>query len=477
MSLRLRAAVVGCGTAGPAAALNLARRLNWSVDVFDKAPVPQAVGAGIGVQPIGLTALKKLGLLHQALEHGARIEGIRTWVHDSPEEGMWAGRRVLDIEYKRLHPALFGMGLHRGVLFEALLEACAAHDPGRGGSIATKFGVEVVELEQGPLDVVTLRDSESRRHGEYDLVVIADGARSRLRDSLGLITWRRTYKYGALHALVPDEKHIFGTTLQQVHTGPGCHTTLGFLPTGLPWTGAIDTVGDGEGDTSAASVATLYYNLHVDELPDWKSGGLQKWKDECSRLMPHAAEVIQDGLQRPEQVQFAQYHDGGMMKYHKGRVVVLGDASHAMSPQLGQGANLALIDAEKLVDCLVRETIKGGGSKALRDGRLLTAALDAYTKERWWRLNFYAMQSRLLTPFFSSKSVLPLQTLRNALFYPAAHTPVLRAFMHKVLCGAQSPDLLRLWRTIPEQEYMGFLEGLPPVGAALPSCVLAPFPK
>ena len=195
-------------------------------------------------------------------------------------------------------------------------------------------------------------------------------------------------------------------------------------------------------------------------------------------------------------------------RFNVGRVVVLGDASHSMSPQLGQGANLALIDAEKLVDCLQREALgeaSGGG---------VEAALAAYTRERWWRLQFYQAQSRLLTPVFASHSelirslerapppptphpldlppvartpsspnaALPLRSTeasrgsfasvraaRNALLYPGCHTPLLRTFMHKVLCGAQTPDLRRPWGTIPEEEFLGFLEDLPAVGAALRS--------
>ena len=103
--------MVGCGTAGPAAALNLTRRLGWRVEVFDRAAEPSAVGAGIGVQPVGMTALKKLGLLEETLAHGARLEGIRTWVQDdSAAEGIYAGRRCLDIEYARYDKRLFGMG-------------------------------------------------------------------------------------------------------------------------------------------------------------------------------------------------------------------------------------------------------------------------------------------------------------------------------------------------------------------------------
>ena len=445
----MRAAIVGAGTAGPATAINLTRRLGWQVEVFDQAAEPKAVGAGIGVQPIGLTALKKLELLEKTLQHGARIEAIRTWVNnDREKEGVWAGRRCLDIEYARYDPRLFGVGLHRGVLFESLLEACEA-DP----DVTLRFGVPIESLEQFE-DVVYLRDSGGTKHGPFDLLVIADGTRSRIRDQLGLRSYFKRYAYGALFALVPDESQIFGKTLQQVHAGPGTHTTLGFLPTGIPWQGGISTVG------VTQSVATLYYNLRTDEYEDWKRGGLQKWKDECSELMPHATEVIQDGLHTQEQVAFAEYSDGGMWRYNRGRCVVIGDAAHSMSPQLGQGANLALIDAEKLVDSLVSGGVTSTSAKSLE------IALDDYTKQRWWRLNFYQAQSRILTPLFASRSE-SLRHVRNALLYFGCHTPVLKSFMHSVLCGAHSASLLNPYSTIPEDEFLGFLKDLPKVGAAI----------
>lgn len=290
------------------------------MEIFDRTVTPYAVGAGIGVQPIGLTALKKLGLLEDVLAHGARIEAIRTWVkNDCATEGVWAGRRCLDIEYSRYDPRLFGVGLARGVLFESLLGTCRRQE-----GVTTRFGVTVEHLEQGA-DTVHLRDSKNLRHGPYDLVVIAAGTRANaLRDQLGLRSWFKQYSYGALFALVPDEDHIFGRTLHQVHAGPGCHTTLGFLPTGLPSHGGIDTVGDGHADKPARSVATLYYNLREDEYAAWRQGGLERWKTECMELMPHAAGVIEEGVVSQEQVAFARYSDGGMWRYNNGRCVVIG---------------------------------------------------------------------------------------------------------------------------------------------------------
>jgi 2-polyprenyl-6-methoxyphenol hydroxylase-like FAD-dependent oxidoreductase len=118
-----------------------------------------------------------------------------------------------------------------------------------------------------------------------------------------------------------------------------------------------------------------------------------------------------------------------------------------MSPQLGQGANLALIDAMKLVDALERHPAD------------VPAALDSYTRDRWWRVAFYQAQSRILTPVFASRSE-ALRVLRDSLMNHGCHAPVLRRFVHAVLCGAQSPNLLTPLGTIPEDEFLGFLDGI-----------------
>ena len=77
----LRVGIVGAGFAGCSAALNLAQR-GVSVTLLEAAPKPGPVGQGIGLQPIGLSALHRMqqpGLLEDVLAHGARVNGIRTW--------------------------------------------------------------------------------------------------------------------------------------------------------------------------------------------------------------------------------------------------------------------------------------------------------------------------------------------------------------------------------------------------------------
>ena len=109
LSRPLSVGVVGLGTAGTAAALFLARR-GAHVRIFEKTPLAvceTVAGAGIGLQPIGLTVLKQLGLLGTILEHGHRIETLR-----SVTEG---GTSVLNLSYADFRPELHGVGLHRDV--------------------------------------------------------------------------------------------------------------------------------------------------------------------------------------------------------------------------------------------------------------------------------------------------------------------------------------------------------------------------
>ena len=86
-----------------------------------------------------------------------------------------------------------------------------------------------------------------------------------------------------------------------------------------------------------------------------------------------------------------------MWPWHADRLVFLGDAAHATSPQLGQGANLAMIDAVTFADCVA-------------------AAPDAaYSAARRRHLNYYQFMTRALTPFFQSDSRL-LAVVRDLTF-------------------------------------------------------------
>jgi len=126
--------IVGLGTAGTAAALLLARQ-GHKVTLLEKTAEASlsGAGAGIGLQPIGLRVLQRLGLLEPILERGHRVERL----HSVTE----AGTTVLDLKYADFRPELFGVGIHRDVLFREL-HGAARSEP----NIEIRYGVDVASL-------------------------------------------------------------------------------------------------------------------------------------------------------------------------------------------------------------------------------------------------------------------------------------------------------------------------------------------
>ena len=92
-------AVVGCGTAGAAAALFLARA-GHRVTTLERVPDPGPVGAGITLQPTGQAVLAELGLLAPVLDHGARVDRLHARTA--------TGRTLVDLRYDDVDAAFFG---------------------------------------------------------------------------------------------------------------------------------------------------------------------------------------------------------------------------------------------------------------------------------------------------------------------------------------------------------------------------------
>src|SRR6187402_3745467 len=115
----LRIAIVGCGTAGPAAAV-LLKRLGHDVVLFERAEECKAVGAGFLLQPPGMDVLKELGILDEVLAHAAKVDRLHVLNAD--------GDTLLDLNYHELGQGSFGAGLHRPVLLHHLIRAMLAEN-------------------------------------------------------------------------------------------------------------------------------------------------------------------------------------------------------------------------------------------------------------------------------------------------------------------------------------------------------------
>jgi len=387
---RLDIAIVGGGTAGAATALFLSRA-GHRVSLFERVPEPTAVGAGILLQPTGMRVLGSLDLLDPLLAHGARI--------DSLYGSNAGGRAVLDVRYRDWNASAFGLGLHRGALFSVLWNALAAQ------GVKLRSGTTVDRLEQTRVKASLFSGGESL--GEFDCVVLADGARSDLRAALPIPQQVEPYPWGALWAMVPDEGLHPGVLRQWFRNA---EQMLGLMPTGCGQ--------DGDG----TPVLSLFWSLPANGVDAWRDAGLEAWKRSVLALAP--VDRVIEHIASASQLTFASYSDVRMKHWHAGRVVCIGDCAHATSPQLGQGANLALIDASVLADCL----------QSVAD---VPASLADYSARRKSQLRYYQMSSRWLTPFFQSRSRLA-SGLRDLALGPLCRAPLLRSEMARTLSGTKT---------------------------------------
>lgn len=383
--------IVGAGFAGSAAALFLTRS-GHRVTLYEEAPEPRAVGAGIMIQPTGQRVLAELGLLGAAVERGSRLHSL---VCRTPR-----GRAVLDLHYDDFEHGWFGLGMHRGALFELLLEQVRAE------RVPLNCGVSVRRLSRRGSGVVPLAD-DGRQLGEHELLVVADGARSELRTA-ELPGRAQRYPWGALWFVARDPEQRFTGSLYQV--ADSTTTLLGFLPSG---TGASS--GDG------TPLVSLFWSLRADAA-EQRAFDLATLKARILELEPRA-DALLDQIERPEQLLPATYLDVVLPQWHAERLVFIGDAAHATSPQLGQGCNLALEDARVLDGCLRSESN-------------LSGALARYSHERKQHLRYYQFTSRALTPFFQSRWR-ALGLPRDLLMGPLCRFPPTRRLMLATLAGVQ----------------------------------------
>lgn len=375
-------AIAGCGPCGLAAAL-LLHRAGHHVTLFERFETPQPIGSGLMIQPTGMAVLARLGLLDAVIAAGSRVDRLF---------GKAGERVVLDVHYSALRsPDMFGIGIHRASLFGILHEA------------AVQAGIEV---QTGKIITGNARVSEKRRlhfaddseSAPFDLVVDALGTRTTLAPPTG-----RELSYGALWVSLdwPDDSAFDPHALEQRYRRASI--MAGVLP-----------IGTRPGTTSAQ--AAFFWSLRADKLAAWRESGLDAWKDDVRSLWPDCAPLL-DQVRDPDQLTFAHYAHRTLKKPAEPGLIHIGDAWHSASPQLGQGANMALLDAWALAKGLE-------DANSLEDGLCRTVALRRrhVLTYQWLTALFtpvYQSDSRAL-PFIRDRLVGPISTLWPATTIQAA---------------------------------------------------------
>lgn len=358
------AAIAGCGIAGLAAAALLARR-GVRVVVYDKLENPQPLGSGLILQPVGMAVLEELGLGAAMRALGSPI--TRLIGRTAPEQ-----RVVLDVRYGALKDGAAGLGVHRGALFQLLYRA--ALDAG----VAIESKCEVTAYDQGAFTF-----SSGRRSPGFDLAIDALGARSP-------VSRRPTapLPFGALWASLDWAGGFDDAALEQRYEK--ARKMAGVMPIGR-------LAPDG------APMAAFFWSLKHDAAAAWRRAPLDSWKEEVLALWPDAAPLLAQ-IETHERLVFAAYAHRTLAWPVTGRLAHVGDSWHCTSPQLGQGANMALLDALAL-------------DRALAAQDDLDIALGEYARMRLWHIRLYQAASWLFTPAYQSDSAV-LAAVRDYFMAP-----------------------------------------------------------
>src|SRR5262245_52743007 len=323
MIVSRRAIVVGAGIGGLTAAVAL-RRQGWDVTMLERARALEPVGAGLGLGPNALHALDAIGLGDEVRRfsaiqgHGGLRRPGGGWLVRTDLGGLAA--RFGDPQHVALRADVVGLlagRLPAGVLRTGVtVTGVDAGDADRRACVATSAG---------DLDA--------------DLVVAADGIGSRIR--------------AALFPGSPGPRYSGFTTWRFVAPA---------VPPGAGRAEPAETWGRGEvfGVLPLASGQVYCYASapapagvrHDDEAAELKQR-FGRWHDPIPGLI---------GAISPDRV----LHDdvywiaGPLPAYHRGRVAILGDAAHAMTPHLGQGACQAIEDAVVLASVAGPGTVADG---------------------------------------------------------------------------------------------------------------------
>ncbi len=350
MTPRYRVGIVGLGVGGATLAQLLAAE-GHTPEVFERAPRVGPIGAGILLQPSGQMVLAKMGLLDRVAALGEPIDALHAVTH--------RGKTLIHLPYKELGPGFRAYGLHRGDLFSVLYEQVLA----RGVRVHLDREIKSTHLDHGK---VWLEDVHKDRHGPFDFVVAADGSRSTLRGACKLRKWIHAYTYGAIWSI--GRSATIRRKLYQLVRGT--KVLMGLLPMGN-------------------ERCSLFWSMHHEEKDAVWHGGFAAWKEQVSRESPEAGELLAPFVDE-KNLFYTAYQHVWMRAWHDSHVLYLGDAAHAMSPHLGQGINLALLDAY-----LFTKTLAGADD--------FQQAFRRYVRQRQKHLRFYAAVTFLLTPFFQSK--------------------------------------------------------------------------
>jgi 2-polyprenyl-6-methoxyphenol hydroxylase-like FAD-dependent oxidoreductase len=386
-------AIAGAGPGGLAAALFLSRA-GHRVRILERFDQPQPIGSGLMLQPTGLAALHALGLYDKIVALGAPIDRL---VGTDARNG----RKVLEVHYHPLGPEQHALGVHRSALFGVLHAAVVA------ARLPIRSGYTVTQLQRDKGKSWLL--SPQRLEGPFDLVVDALGSQSPLKRYAKAQSTARPLQYGAIWGTTPwTDDHFDRQALTQRYRGSS--VMIGVMPVGRP-------------QPDGPELAAFFWSLKPADHARVVQRGFAEWRQEVEGHWPATGPHL-DAIGSLDRMTLARYQHHTLPIPAGDGIAFIGDSAHSTSPQLGQGANMALLDAAAL-------------TSALAAGDSLDDALERYAAMRRWHVRLYQLLSLTLTPFYQSDSAV-MPVLRDLLVGSFARIPP----MPMLLAGMVSGQLL-----------------------------------
>ncbi|GHH20105.1 FAD-dependent oxidoreductase [Streptomyces rubradiris] len=316
MSTARTVLVIGGGAAGNAATI-LLRRAGIAVDLVEaKDDWNATAGSGITLQGNALRVLRELGVWERVKESGFAFDSVGITAVDGTVLHVARDVRTGGDDL----PATVGM--QRPRLQRILIDAV------RASGARVRLGTRATEFEQDA-DGVTVRFTDGTE-GRYDLVIAADGIGSATRAAIGITDKPEPTGMAIWRVAAPRPAGVSRTDL--TYGGPAY--IAGYCPTSD--TTIYAYVAEANRDR-----ATIPPETYADEMRRLASAYGGHWTD----ILPHITD--------PAQVNYTWF-DRMLVEgpWHRGRVVLAGDAAHCCPPTLAQGAAMSLEDALVLAGLL-----------------------------------------------------------------------------------------------------------------------------